>query len=293
VNDDVSKETGRQDTPPGRSPEQGAKRLLVVVGEAVTDDRLRDEIVNHLDGGEGRIYVLAPALAQDRLHQFAGDVDEGIRAARVRMEETLEELRGGGLEAQGAVGDSEPERAIEDALEQFKADEIIIVTHPDGDARWLEADAFQQASDHFEQPVTRITVERDGDDERITDVEEGPRGRQDRPEDEIQPRNFPPLTPRDILGILVAIVGTIVLIVLAANCGGGEGIDESSEGAAGLDGCDARLLLAGLVGLVNLAHIAALMLFSSIRYRGFWERAFSWVSLIGTPVAIVVSLLLE
>jgi hypothetical protein len=210
------------------------------------------------------------------------------------MEETLEELRGGGVEAQGAVGDSEPDRAIEDALEQFEADEIIIVTHPDDDARWLEAEAFQQASDHFEQPVTRITVERDGDEERITDVEAGPRGRQDHPEDDLQPsRNLPPLTPRDLLGIVVAIVGTIVLIVLAANCGGGEGIDESSEGAAGLDGCDARLLLAGLVGLVNLAHIAALMLFSSVRYRGFWERAFSWVSLIGTPVAIVVSLLLE
>ena len=284
---------GREDTPPAESPEPGTKRLLVVVGEAVTDDRLRDEIVNHLDGGDGRIYVLAPALARDRLHQFSGDVDEGMQAARVRLDETLEELRGGGFEAQGSIGDSEPDRAIEDALGQFKADEIIIVTHPDDDARWLEADAFRQASDYFEQPVTRITVEREGDEERITDVEEGPRGRQDRPEDEIQPRNFPPLTPRDLLGILVAIVGTIVLIVLAASCGGGEGIDESSEGVAGLDGCDARLLLAGLIGLVNLAHIAALMLFSSVRYRGFWERAFSWVSLIGTPLAIVVSLILD
>ncbi len=278
---------------------QTSKRLLVVVGEAVTDDRLRDEIVNHLDGGAGRIYVLAPALAQDRLHQFSGDVDEGMKAAKVRMEETLEELRGGGVEAQGAVGDSEPDRAIEDALEQFEADEIIIVTHPDDDARWLEAEAFQQASDRFEQPVTRITVERDGDDERITGVEEGPRGRQDTPEDEPQPRNFPPLKPRDIFGLVVALVATIVLIVLAASCSSGEGLDESSVGGvrpeeadAGLNGCDGRLLIAGALGLVNLAHIAALMLFQSVRYRGFWAKFFSWTSLIGTPIAIIVSLII-
>jgi hypothetical protein len=287
VNDGVSKETS------------GTKRLLVVVGEAVTDDRLRDEIVEHLDGGEGRIYVLSPALARDRMHQFAGDVDEGIQAASVRLEETLEELRAGGFEAQGAVGDSEPDRAIEDALEQFPADEIIIITHPDSDSRWLEADAFRQASDHFEQPVTRIVVDRDGDDERIADVEEGPRGRQDRPEDEPQPRNFPPLKPRDVLGIVVAIVGTIALVVLAAACDSGEALDQSGVGGtrpgeqdAGLNGCDGRLLIAGALGLVNLAHIGGLLLFSSLRYRGFWEKFFSYFSLVGTPVAIIVSLII-
>jgi hypothetical protein len=276
------------------------KRLLVVVGEAVTDDGLRDEIVKHLGGTEGEVFVLSPALAKDRLHQYTGDVDEGMAAAKKRLDATLEELRGGGLSADGVIGDSEPDRAIEDVLARFEADEIVLVTHPDDEARWLESEAFDRANDYFEQPVTRIVVARDGDEERILDVEEGSTGRQDRPEEEPGGWNFPPLAPRDILGIAVAVIGTIALFVLAASCNttGSEGLDESSvggvrpgEGDTGLNGCDARLLIAGAVALVNLAHIGGLLLFESVRYRGFWAKFFSWASLILTPVAIVVSLI--
>jgi L-lactate permease len=34
------------------------------------------------------------------------------------------------------------------------------------------------------------------------------------------------------------------------------------------------------------------MLFESLGYRGFWERVFSGLSLFGTPLAIVASLLI-
>ena len=273
-------------------------KLLVVLGEAVTDDRVRDEVMKHLDDGEGEIFVLAPAFAQNRLHQFTGDVDEGIDVAKKRLEETLEELRAGGAKVDGVIGDSEPDRAIDDTLARFPADEILIITHPDDDAQALEPEAFERASKYFDQPVTRVVVERDGDAERITDVEEGPAGRQDRPEEEPQPRNLPPLAPRDVLGILIAIVGTLVLWVLAGTCESGD-IDESStgglrptEGGEGLNACDARLLIAGAVSLINLAHIAGLMLFESVRYRGFWAKFFSWASLVLTPLAIIVSLII-
>jgi hypothetical protein len=51
-------------------------------------------------------------------------------------------------------------------------------------------------------------------------------------------------------------------------------------------------VIAGIAALVNLAHVVGLVLFQSLRYRGFWERSFAWMSLIGTPIAIVISLLL-
>jgi hypothetical protein len=290
----------RSDTPPAGEPGGGgARRLLVVVGEAVTGDRLRDEIAGHLEGSEAEVYVLSPALAKNRLRQFSGDVDEGIEAAQERLEQTLAELRENGIDASGTVGDSEPDRAIEDALQTFPADEIVLVTHRDEDARWLESEAFERAGSYFEQPVTRLVVEQDGDSERVVDTDEAPAGRQDRPEDEPQPRNLPPLAPRDIFGIVVAIGGTIALFVLAAAGDSGEAIDESSvggvrpgQGDEGLNGCDGRLLIAGGLALINLAHIGGLLLFESLRYRGFWAKFFSWMSLIGTPVAIVVSLII-
>ncbi len=232
-----------------------------------------------------------PPSLRPPFRQYAGDVDEGIEAAQQRLEETLEELRSGGIDASGAVGDSEPDRAIEDALRDFPADEIVLVTHPDDEARWLESEAFERASGYFEPPVTRLVVERDGDEERVADVERAPAGRQDRPEEEpsARSRNLPPMTKQDLLGIAVAVVGTIVLIVLASVCAEGAGLEHD---VWGLDGCDWRLLIAGFFGLINIAHVTALILFQSVRYRGFWESFFARLALFGTPAAIVVSALI-
>lgn len=73
---------------------------------------------------------------------------------------------------------------------------------------------------------------------------------------------MPPFSVRDLLGIVVAVLGTAVLIVLAASCSGfstDEGLSSS-----GLSGCAARLLIAGAIGLANLAHIVGLMLFQTV-----------------------------
>jgi hypothetical protein len=43
------------------------------------------------------------------------------------------------------VGDSDPVHAIEDALRQFPADEVIVVTRPSNDAGWREKDSAAEA----------------------------------------------------------------------------------------------------------------------------------------------------
>ena len=48
----------------------------------------------------------------------------------MRLAESIEHLQASGIQARGAVGDSDPVRAIEDALFEFDADEIVISTHP-------------------------------------------------------------------------------------------------------------------------------------------------------------------
>jgi hypothetical protein len=64
------------------------------------------------------------------------------------------------VEAQ--VGNSDPLRAIEDALRTFPADEIIIVTRPDDQAGWLEEGSGETAQARIPLPVTHITVKEDG-----------------------------------------------------------------------------------------------------------------------------------
>jgi hypothetical protein len=46
------------------------------------------------------------------------------------------------------------------------------------------------------------------------------------------------------------------------------------------------------MGLVNVAHVVGLTLFQAGPYRGFWRDFFARLSLYGTPIAIVVCLLL-
>jgi hypothetical protein len=49
-------------------------------------------------------------------------------------------------------------QAIEDALRQFPAEEVIVVT-PDDEAGWLEQDSAEEASERFGVPVTHLVVD--------------------------------------------------------------------------------------------------------------------------------------
>jgi GABA permease len=75
------------------------------------------------------------------------------------MELTLLAIEEVGLRARGQVGDSEPNVAIEDALREFPADEIIISTHPPERSRWLEQGVVERARSEIELPVTHVVVD--------------------------------------------------------------------------------------------------------------------------------------
>lgn len=266
----------------------GQFRLLVVAAHTLAGSELRDQIAERVADRDATVHVVSPALTDSSLKHAMGDVDEAIEAAGGRLEESLAEIRCAGIEATGAIGDSDPLLAIEDALQIFPADEILILTHDKDGGRWLEDDAFERARRRFEPPITHVVVEDAGPrPDHIADVERAGRGVEAPPDREVsaRSRNLPPLSARDLAGIAVALVGTGILIVLATSCGGSghEGFDDT--------GCAARILIAGGVALINLAHIVGLVLFQSVRYRGPGERLFAHLSLWGTPLAVIVSLL--
>jgi hypothetical protein len=272
-----------------------AHRLIVVAAEAAVGDELVAELERHLGEGDNEILLVAPALASSPLKHALGDVDEGIGEADERLRRSLEVLDGRrGLRVRGEVGDADPLIAIEDALLEFPADEIVIVTHPGDEARWLEGDLFDRARKRVELPLTHIVLTGSGDGAHVADVERAGAGTDDTEQRERRgfSRNMPPMTWQDIGGIVVAIVGTIVLIVLAANCSGSVGGAASDVGGDD-NGCVVRYILAGIAALVNMAHVVGLVLFESVRYRGLWQRAFAKLSLLGTPAAIVASLLVH
>jgi len=125
--------------------------LLVVANETVASDTLCETIGPHA-GGNTDVLVIAPAL-NTRLGFWAGDDRRARRHAQERLAACLQALDVAGIEADGFVADADPLLAIEDALQLFDADRIVISTPPDGRSNWLARGIVERARDRFAAPV--------------------------------------------------------------------------------------------------------------------------------------------
>jgi hypothetical protein len=268
----------------GRSGRGSRTRVLVLATEELTGKELVEELRGHLrEAGSTEVMVIVPAVEKTAFQHALGDVDKAVKEAEQRLETSLEELDRAGIPALGEVGDSDPLLAAEDALREFVADEVMIVAHARDQARWFENDLFERAQEELRPALRLVTVRRD-DDERephLAGIEEAGPGHRPPPgaghELTLSP-NMPRFTAGDLVGILVAIVGTILAIVLAAAGPGAE----SAGGAA-------QILIAMAVALINMAHVVGLTLLESVGHHGGWQRFFRNLSMVATPAAVVAN----
>jgi hypothetical protein len=139
--------------------EDGVHRIVVVANETVGGLALLEGIKGR--AGEGsEILVVVPALAGSALEHWSSDVDGALADARSRLDESLRAMRAAGLNVRGHVGDHhEPGAALEDALREFPADEVIISTHPPERSRWLEGGVVERAKREIPLPVTHVVVD--------------------------------------------------------------------------------------------------------------------------------------
>ena len=134
------------------------QRILVVANETLPGTALRHEIAHRSRGGATEIMVVCPAL-NTKLRHWVSDEDAARVQARERVDTMLARLREQGIEASGDIGDGDPLLAMEDALRQFPADELIISTHPYGRSNWLERDVVQHARERFPVPISHVVVD--------------------------------------------------------------------------------------------------------------------------------------
>jgi hypothetical protein len=267
------------------------KRALVVINEKVSGEDLTRSLLDQLGPGVEEVFVVAPAMPESGIDLIMGAVDEAIPPARERLEQTLAQLNEAGLSARGEVGDSDPIQAISDEIVKFEPEQIVVVAHHEGDRPLAEKGLLERAERDFDLPVVELIVNRDPEPEVLNVKTTKPgagRRRGWRPSG-----NLPPLSRRDVGGILVAAVGTVALGLLAA-----KGVSNShsngndhEENRLGVE-VAAMLLIALAMALINLAHVVGLFLFQSVRYEGLFSRFFAKLSLIGTPIALVASVVL-
>ncbi len=266
-----------------------AHRLLAIV----TDDPIGPESLRELGpdgipglGNEIDLRVIVPAVEATAFRHTLGDIDEPTREAEARLSRVLEELRANGIEAGGEVGDPDPIQAAQDALLKAPADEIVIFEHEREQARWFEEGLLEKAEAGLEPPLRVVVLHSDQDGaEHVVGVETSGPGTHDPAEGhEVGSAYLPGLSRGDFAGMVAGIFGTIVVIFLAAAVAVEKG--EVTGRAA------AAILIAIGISLVNMAHVVGLTLMESVRYRGGFAKLFRYLSLIGTPLAVVATLVL-
>jgi hypothetical protein len=103
-----------------------AMKVLVLASEPVSAQQLRDALPGDIDPEQGEVMIVAPALQESALRFWFSDADEAIARAEKVREQTEEQLGEAGVSTRSETGESDPLDAIEDALNTFKADRIVL-----------------------------------------------------------------------------------------------------------------------------------------------------------------------
>jgi hypothetical protein len=117
------------------APEVASRRdpttynVLVIADEPCPAGPLRRMVEDHAAGRPVTAYVVAPALGSG-LDRITGD-QAGYERATGNLESALAALEGLTANRQGKVGSHDPLQAIEEALREFPAEEILVAAESD------------------------------------------------------------------------------------------------------------------------------------------------------------------
>jgi hypothetical protein len=124
------------------------KRTLVVANETVNSRPLLATLKRKADEEPRRFIVIAPQSGENG----GGDAHE-------RLAQTLKDLENAGLEAVGQVVHPDPFTAIQNALQFYAPDDIVISTFPETRSGWLRADLVGRVQASTGKPVEHVVSE--------------------------------------------------------------------------------------------------------------------------------------
>jgi hypothetical protein len=118
-------------------------------------------VANQTVGGDQLIDLLKKKAA-DSPHRFIVVVPQGdgsLQDATERLGQTMARLHDAGLDATGQVLDPDPFTAIQNALQFYRVDEIVISTFPGERSGWLRMNLVERARASTACPVEHIEQE--------------------------------------------------------------------------------------------------------------------------------------
>jgi hypothetical protein len=124
------------------------KRTLVVANQTVDSRPLLDALKKKASDEPRRFIVIAPQSESE------GNTDPHDRLAR-----TLDEMEQAGLQAVGQVEHHDPYTAIQNALQFYAPDDIVISTFPETRSGWLRSDLIGRVQSSTGKPVEHVVSE--------------------------------------------------------------------------------------------------------------------------------------
>ena len=144
-------------TPPRQLQRAHRHRVLVVVDEPCTSPSLCASVREQAAREPIEALIIAPAHGSAATQWYI-DEDAARADATQRLRGCVSCLSGAGIHAEGRLADPDPVNAITDALHDFPADEILIVTAPQRPSTWLHRSVIDRARCTFQQPVKHLVV---------------------------------------------------------------------------------------------------------------------------------------
>jgi hypothetical protein len=131
------------------------KRTLVVANQTVASHELLEVLRKKAQEEPRRFIVICPQAETNGDGSGEGD-------AAGRLAQTLKALEDAGLEAIGQVVHPDPYTAIQNALQFYAPDDIVISTFPETRSGWLRADLIGRVEASTGKPVEHVVSEEGG-----------------------------------------------------------------------------------------------------------------------------------
>jgi GABA permease len=146
----------------GVAPAEKPRRVLVMANETANSEELLDELRRIGADSAATYFVVVPASPiETGVAATHGPLDvweATQQAAKERLDYTVSTLRSENLDADGALGDQRPLRALAEAVDSFHPDQIVIATLPPEASVWHRFDVVDRARAAHDVPVTHIVA---------------------------------------------------------------------------------------------------------------------------------------
>jgi hypothetical protein len=134
------------------------KRTLVVANQTVGGKELIEHLKHKAEDGPRGFIVICPQSGDDD----GANGDSGSEAHE-RLAHTLSELQDAGLEAVGQVAHADPYTAVQNALQFYAPDDIVISTFPETRSGWLRSDLVGRIKEATGKPVEHVVSGEEGE----------------------------------------------------------------------------------------------------------------------------------